>query len=76
MSHIDIGQPDSAGLRVTGDAKSTEDGPKQVDGYPRAAGRHREGLALMARPGLAQAQILRFTRPGMARRWLRQIACP
>jgi hypothetical protein len=30
----------------------------------------------MARPGLAQAQILRFTRPGMARRWLRQIACP
>ena len=39
------------------------------------ADRHREGLALMARPGLAQAQILRFTRSGMARRWLRQIAC-
>jgi Protein of unknown function (DUF2637) len=39
MSHIDIGQPDLAGLRVTGDAQSTEDGPKQVSGYPRAAGR-------------------------------------
>jgi hypothetical protein len=39
------------------------------------ADRHREGLALMARPGLAQPQILRFTRPGMARRWLRQMAC-
>jgi len=38
------------------------------------ADRHREGLALMARPGLTQAQILRFTRPTMARRWLRQIA--
>ena len=35
--------------------------------------RHREGLALMARPGLAQTQSLRFTRPSMARRWLRQI---
>ena len=39
------------------------------------ADRHREGLALMARPGLAQTQILRFTRPGMARRWLRQLTC-
>jgi hypothetical protein len=39
------------------------------------ADRHREGLALMARPGLAQTQILRFTRPGMAHRWLRQMAC-
>jgi hypothetical protein len=39
MSHIDIGQPDLAGLRVTGDAKSTEDGPGLVNGYPRAAGR-------------------------------------
>lgn len=39
------------------------------------ADRHREGLALMGRPGLAQAQVLRFTRPTMARRWLRQIAC-
>jgi len=27
----------------------------------------------MARPGLAQTQILRFTRPEMARRWLRQL---
>lgn len=35
------------------------------------ADRHREGLALMGRPGLAQTQILRFTRPAMARRWLR-----
>lgn len=35
------------------------------------ADRHREGLALMARPDLAQTQILRFTRPAMARRWLR-----
>jgi len=39
------------------------------------ADRHREGLALMARPGLTQIQILRFTWPGMARRWLRQLAC-
>ncbi len=39
------------------------------------ADRHREGLELMARPGLAQTQILRFTRPGMARRWLRHVAC-
>jgi hypothetical protein len=38
------------------------------------ADRHREGSALMARPCLAQAQILRFTRPSTARRWLRQIA--
>jgi len=38
------------------------------------ADRHREGLALMARPDLVQAQILRFTRPAMARRWLRQRA--
>jgi hypothetical protein len=37
------------------------------------ADRHREGLALMARPGLAHTQILRFTRPAMARRWLCQI---
>jgi hypothetical protein len=29
----------------------------------------------MARPGLAQTQMLRFTRASMARRWLRQIAC-
>ena len=29
---------------------------------------------VMARPDLAQAQILRFTRPAMARRWLRQTA--
>ena len=33
--------------------------------------RHREGLELMARPDLAEAQILRFTSPAMARRWLR-----
>ena len=39
------------------------------------ADRHREGLALMARPGLTQIQILRCTWPGMARRWLRQLAC-
>jgi Protein of unknown function (DUF2637) len=39
MSHIDIGQPDLAGLRVTGDAKSTEDGLGLVNGYPQAAGR-------------------------------------
>jgi len=38
------------------------------------ADRHREGLALMARPDLVQAEILRFTRPAMARRWLRQRA--
>ena len=37
--------------------------------------RHREGLALMERPGLVQTQILRFTRPSMTRRWLRQIVC-
>jgi hypothetical protein len=36
------------------------------------ADRHREGLALMARLDLAQTQILRFTRPAMARRWLRR----
>jgi hypothetical protein len=35
--------------------------------------RHREGLALMAQPGAAQ--ILRFTRPVMVRRWLRQNTC-
>jgi adenylate kinase family enzyme len=40
------------------------------------ADRHREGLALMARPGLAHIQILRFTRPAMARRWLCQIISP
>ncbi len=40
------------------------------------ADRHREGLALMARPGLAHTQILRFTRPVMARRWLRQLISP
>jgi len=28
----------------------------------------------MARPDLVQAEILRFTRPAMARRWLRQRA--
>ena len=38
------------------------------------ADRHREGLALMARPDLAQTQILRFTCPAMARRWLRQMS--
>jgi hypothetical protein len=38
------------------------------------ADRHREGLALMARPGLAHIQILRFTRPATARRWLRHLA--
>jgi hypothetical protein len=38
------------------------------------AARHREGLALMARPGLAHTQILRFTRPAMARQWLCQIS--
>ena len=32
--------------------------------------RHREGLALTARPELAGAQIIRFTRPAMARGWL------
>ena len=36
--------------------------------------RHREGLELMARPAMAHAQILRFTRPATARRWLRQTA--
>jgi hypothetical protein len=39
------------------------------------ADRHREGLVLMARPGLAQTQLLRFTKTGMANRWLRQMAC-
>jgi hypothetical protein len=34
------------------------------------ADRHREGLAQMAQPG--PAEILRFTRPAMLRRWLRQ----
>ena len=29
----------------------------------------------MERPGLVQTQILRFTRPSMTRRWLRQIVC-
>jgi hypothetical protein len=33
--------------------------------------RHREGLELMARPELAHTQILRFTHPATARRWLR-----
>jgi len=37
------------------------------------ADRHREGLALMAQPGTAE--ILRFTRPAMVRRWLRQNNC-
>ena len=37
------------------------------------ADRHREGLALMAQPG--EAQIMRFTRPAMARQWLHQIVC-
>jgi hypothetical protein len=37
------------------------------------ADRHREGLALMAQPG--QTEVLRFTRPRMLRRWLRQIIC-
>ncbi len=40
------------------------------------ADRHCEGLALMARPGLAQTQILRFTRPAMTRRWLCQLISP
>jgi len=38
------------------------------------ADRRREGLDLMARPGLAGTQILRFARPAAARRWLRR--CP
>jgi len=37
------------------------------------ADRHREGLALMARPG--RAEVLRFTRPSVMRRWLSQIIC-
>jgi hypothetical protein len=37
------------------------------------ADRRREGLALMAQPG--QAEVLRFTRPWMARRWLRENIC-
>jgi hypothetical protein len=36
-------------------------------GFPTAIG---TGRALMARPDLADTQILRFTRPAMARRWL------
>ncbi|HEV2373034.1 MAG TPA: AAA family ATPase [Streptosporangiaceae bacterium] len=32
--------------------------------------RHREGLALMARPDLADTQVIRFTRPAQARHWL------
>ncbi len=32
--------------------------------------RHWEGLALMARQELADAQIIRFTRPAMVSRWL------
>ncbi len=35
--------------------------------------RHREGLALMARADLAKAEIVRFTRPADARRWLRRL---
>lgn len=35
--------------------------------------RHLEGLALMAQPG--PAEILRFTRPAMVRRWFRQNTC-
>lgn len=35
--------------------------------------RHLEGLALTARPELRNAQIIRFTRPVMARRWLSQL---
>ena len=32
--------------------------------------RHQEGQALAARPELADTQIIRFTRPVMAKRWL------
>jgi hypothetical protein len=35
--------------------------------------RHREGLDLMARPDLAGTQIVHFTRPATARRWLRRL---
>lgn len=31
-----------------------------------------KGLELIVRPDLTDTQILRFTRPGTARRWLRQ----
>jgi len=37
-SHIDIGQPDLAGLRVARDAESTETASGLVNGYPLAAG--------------------------------------
>jgi len=35
--------------------------------------RHLEGLALMARPELRDAQIFRFTSPAIARRWLNEL---
>ena len=35
--------------------------------------RHREGLALTSRADLADAQIIRFTCPADARRWLRRL---
>jgi hypothetical protein len=38
------------------------------------AERHEEGLTLTARPGLAHLRVLRFTRPALARRWLRTVA--
>jgi hypothetical protein len=38
MSHIDIGPPDLAGLRVTRDAEPTEAGSGLVNGYRLAAG--------------------------------------
>lgn len=36
------------------------------------ADRHQEGLALMTRADLADTQIIRFTHPAQARRWLKQ----
>ena len=35
--------------------------------------RHQEGLALISRADLADAEIIRFTRPADARRWLRRL---
>ena len=35
--------------------------------------RHQEGLALPARPVLAGAEVIRFSRPADARRWLRHV---
>lgn len=36
------------------------------------ADRHQEGLALMTRADLADSQIIRFTHPAQARRWLKR----